>query len=176
MKSRLEVNLYKPLDVEKERSLVSSLAKGRGKKNHVDEILSLTLKDRFVDGAPPNEALTSFEMGGDILKSCKGEMPYPYGESGMEQKNLQVMNIKNTHFIALEFLMEKGLIQYFVFLLSTTLIVSTTASIVPISASVVRTTSSIVPTTTSVVRTTSSIVSRTSLVVPATGLVVPPIL
>ncbi|KAG5600375.1 hypothetical protein H5410_031745 [Solanum commersonii] len=65
---------------------------------------------------------------------------------------------------------------YFVFLLSTTLIVSTTASIVPVSASVVRTTGSIVPTTTSVVRTTGSIVSTTSLVVPATGLVVPPIL
>ncbi|KAG5616697.1 hypothetical protein H5410_016521 [Solanum commersonii] len=155
------------------------------------------------------------------------------------------MNIKNIHFIALEFLIEKGFIQvydcnihicdeptfltliqpilelwpkllkqsgmfnhlsefflndawsyerlknvlsnnshaacgpyacYFVFLLSTTLIVSTTASIVPISASVVRTTGSIVPITTSVVRTTGSIVSTTSLVVPATGLVVPPIL
>ncbi|KAG5625953.1 hypothetical protein H5410_011171 [Solanum commersonii] len=51
---------------------------------------------------------------------------------------------------------------YFVFLLSTTLIVSTTASIVLVSASVVRT--------------TGSIVSTTSLVVLATGLVVPPIL
>ncbi|KAG5616698.1 hypothetical protein H5410_016522 [Solanum commersonii] len=34
----------------------------------------------LVDGAPPmHEALTSFEMDGDILKYCKGEMPYPYG-------------------------------------------------------------------------------------------------
>ncbi|KAG5587157.1 hypothetical protein H5410_047591 [Solanum commersonii] len=273
MKSRLEVNLYKPLDVEKREIF-----------NHVDEILSLmrkrqiwypnhydqtdlildlnfynTLYDQYnnlrekslVNGAPlMHEALTSFEMDGDILKYCKGEMSYPYGRKWNEAKIIYtVMNIKNTHFIALEFLMEKGLIQvydcnihmcdeptfltliqpilelwpkllkqsginnsratcgpytcvfidhlltgtdmsclndndvnnfrmkyYFVFLLSTTLIVSTTASIVPVSASVVRTTGSIVPITTLVVRTTGSIVSTTSLVVPATGLVVPPIL
>ncbi|KAG5593383.1 hypothetical protein H5410_043897 [Solanum commersonii] len=141
-------------------------------------------------------------------------MPYPYGRKWNGAKEFTVMNIKNTHFIALEFLMEKGLIQvydcnilmcdeptfltliqpilelwpkllkqsgmfnhlceflndacsmsYFVFLLSTTLIVSTIASIVPVSASVVRTTGSIVPTTTLVVRTTGSIVFTTSLVV-----------
>ncbi|KAG5605099.1 hypothetical protein H5410_026591 [Solanum commersonii] len=219
----------------------------------------------LVDGAPPmHEALTSFEMDGDILKYCKGEMPFPYGRKWNRAKRIYtVMNIKNTHFIALEFLMENGLIQvydcnihmcdeptfltliqpilelwpkllkqsgmfnhlskfflndawsyerlknvpsnnsraacgpyacvfidhlllgdgygiydneYFVFLLSTTLIVSTTASIVLVSASVVRTTGSIVPTTISVVCTTGSIVSTTSLVVPATGLVVTPIL
>ncbi|KAH0683500.1 hypothetical protein KY289_021252 [Solanum tuberosum] len=69
----------------------------------------------LVDGAPPmHEALTSFEMDGDILKYYKGEMPYPYGQKWNGAKRIYtVMNIKNTHFIALEFLMEKGLIQVY---------------------------------------------------------------
>ncbi|KAH0752462.1 hypothetical protein KY290_005717 [Solanum tuberosum] len=69
----------------------------------------------LVDGAPPmHEALTSFEMDGDILKYCKGEIPYPYGRKWNGAKRIYtVMNIKNTHFIALEFLMEKGLIQVY---------------------------------------------------------------
>ncbi|WMV58970.1 hypothetical protein MTR67_052355 [Solanum verrucosum] len=71
----------------------------------------------------------------------------------------EVDNFRMKYVVAV---LEKELFQYFVFLLSTTLIVSTTASIVPVSASVVRT--------------TGSIVSTTSLVVPATGLVFPPIL
>ncbi|KAG5630577.1 hypothetical protein H5410_002294 [Solanum commersonii] len=51
---------------------------------------------------------------GDILKNlCKGEMPIHMVENGMEQKEFTVMNIKNTHFIALEVLMEKGLIQVY---------------------------------------------------------------
>ncbi|KAG5594643.1 hypothetical protein H5410_035875 [Solanum commersonii] len=330
MKSRLEVNLYKPLDVEKREIFSVFISKKEEERKmylngrfnyqdlvsmtdpyflfeckHYDQtnlILDLnfynTLYDQYnnlrekslVDGAPPmHEVLTSFEMDGNILKYCKGEMPYPYGRKWNGAKRIYtVMNIKNTHFSALEFLMEKGLIQvydcnihmcdeptfltliqpilelwpkllkqsgmfnhlsefflnnawsyeclknvpsnnsraacgpyacifidhlltgtdmsclndnevdnfrmkyvvavlekelipsesscYFVFLLSTTLIVSTTTSIVPVSASIVRTTGSIVLTTTSVVRTMGSIVSTTSLVVPATGLVVPPIL
>ncbi|KAH0697705.1 hypothetical protein KY289_015187 [Solanum tuberosum] len=69
----------------------------------------------LMDGAPPmHEALTSFEMDGDILKYCKGEIPYPYGRKWNGAKRIYtVMNIKNTHFIALEFLMEKGLIQVY---------------------------------------------------------------
>jgi len=69
----------------------------------------------LVDGAPPmHEALTSFEMDGDILKYCKGEISYPYGRKWNGAKRIYtVMNIKNTHFIALEFLMEKGLIQVY---------------------------------------------------------------
>ncbi|KAG5584530.1 hypothetical protein H5410_044964 [Solanum commersonii] len=44
----------------------------------------------LVDGAPPmHEALTAFEMDGDILKYCKGEMPYPYGRKwNGSKKNL----------------------------------------------------------------------------------------
>ncbi|KAH0715835.1 hypothetical protein KY284_008740 [Solanum tuberosum] len=69
----------------------------------------------LVDGAPPmHEALTSFEMDGDILKYCKGEISYPYGRKWNGAKRIYtVMNIKNTHFIALEFLIEKGLIQVY---------------------------------------------------------------
>ena len=85
--------------------------------DQIDLILDLnfynTLYDQYnnlrekslVDGAPPmHEALTSFEMDGDILKYCKGEMPYPYGRKWNGAKRIYtVMNIKNTHFIALEF-------------------------------------------------------------------------
>ncbi|KAG5629223.1 hypothetical protein H5410_000940 [Solanum commersonii] len=173
MKSRLEVNLYKPLDVEKREIFSVFISKKEEERimylngrfnyqdlvsmtdpyflfecKHVDEILSLmrkrqiwylkhydqtdlildlnfcnTLYDQYnnlrekslVDGAPPmHEALTSFEMDGDILKYCKGEMPYPYGRKWNGAKRIYtVMNINNTHFIALEFLMEKGLIQVY---------------------------------------------------------------
>ncbi|KAH0661320.1 hypothetical protein KY284_026251 [Solanum tuberosum] len=173
MKSRLEVNLYKPLDVEKREIFSVFISKKEEERKmylngrfnyqdlmsmtdpyflfeckHVDVILSLmrkrqiwypkhydqtdlildlnfynTLYDQYnnlrekslVDGAPPmHEALTSFEMDSDILKYCKGEMPYPYGRKWNGAKRIYtVMNIKNTHFIALEFLMEKGLIQVY---------------------------------------------------------------
>ncbi|KAH0722867.1 hypothetical protein KY290_005523 [Solanum tuberosum] len=173
MKSRLEVNLYKPLDVEKREIFSVFISKKEEERKmylngrfnyqdlvsmtnpyflfeckHVDEILSLmrkrqiwypkhydqidlildlnfynTLYDQYnnlrekslVDGAPPmHEALTSFDMDGDILKYCKGEIPYPYGRKWNGAKRIYtVMNIKNTHFIALEFLMEKGLIQVY---------------------------------------------------------------
>ncbi|KAG5589451.1 hypothetical protein H5410_039965 [Solanum commersonii] len=169
MKSRLEVNLYKPLDVEKREIFSVFISKKEeerkmylnGRFNYQDlvsmtdpyflfecKILSLmrkrqiwypkhydqtdlildlnfynTLYDQYnnlrekslVDGAPPmHEALTSFEMDGDILKYCKGEMPYPYGQKWNGAKRIYtMMNIKNTHFIALEFLMEKGLIQVY---------------------------------------------------------------
>ncbi|KAG5625952.1 hypothetical protein H5410_011170 [Solanum commersonii] len=161
MNSRFEVNLYKPLDVEKREIFSVFISKKEEERKmylngrfnyqdlvsmidpyflfeckHVDEILSLvrkrqiwypkhydqidlildlnfynTLYDQYnnlrekslVDGAPPmHEALTSFEMDGDILKYCKGEMPYPYGRKWNGAKKIYtVMNIKNTHFIAL---------------------------------------------------------------------------
>ncbi|KAH0652749.1 hypothetical protein KY289_030427 [Solanum tuberosum] len=67
-------------------------------------------EEEGIESSPPmHEALTSFEMDGDILKYYKGEMPYPYGRKWNEAKRIYtVMNIKNTHFIALEFLMERA--------------------------------------------------------------------
>ncbi|KAG5600376.1 hypothetical protein H5410_031746 [Solanum commersonii] len=135
MKSRLEVNLYKPLDVEKREIFSVFISRKEeerkmylnGRFNYQD-LVSMTdpyflfeckynnLREKsLVDGAPPmHEALTSFEMDGDILKYCKGEMPYPYGRKWNGAKRIYtVMNIKNTHFIALEDLMEKGLIQVY---------------------------------------------------------------
>ncbi|PHU29440.1 hypothetical protein BC332_01533 [Capsicum chinense] len=69
----------------------------------------------LVDGAlPMHKALALFEMDSNILKYYSGEKPYPCGRKWDGAKRIYtVMNIKNTHFIALEFLMEKGLIQVY---------------------------------------------------------------
>ncbi|KAH0684742.1 hypothetical protein KY289_022494 [Solanum tuberosum] len=111
----------------KRRLAMNSKAKN-AMKSRLEDLVSMTdpyflfeckynnLREKsLVDGAPPmHEELTSFEMDGDILKYCKGEMPYPYGQKWNGAKRIYtVMNIKNTHFIALEFLMEKGLIQVY---------------------------------------------------------------
>ncbi|KAK6776112.1 hypothetical protein RDI58_027113 [Solanum bulbocastanum] len=79
-----------------------------------DQYKNLSNKS-VVDGPPPiHEALVLFEIDNGMLKYCKGERPYPYGQKWNGAKRIYtVMNIKNTHFIAFEFLMEKGLIQVY---------------------------------------------------------------
>ncbi|PHT40113.1 hypothetical protein CQW23_18967 [Capsicum baccatum] len=71
----------------------------------------------LVNSAPTmHEALTLFEMDSNILKYCNGEKPFSYDRKWDGAKRIyNVMNIKNTHFIAYEFLMEKGLVQVYDF-------------------------------------------------------------